>query len=174
MRVIFGGMLAGLAAFFAVGTCQAQEFSNSSNDVAQIGFSTGIFNIGSDESAAEMRLDYRDDHALFGVLRPIGGVMVTSDKAVHGYGGLMADLLWGDHFATSFYSSVGAYHDGDGEDLGHWIEFRSGVEVAYRFDNKSRVGLGFAHISNADIGDTNPGAEVLSLTYTVPVSAIFN
>ncbi|WP_339776732.1 acyloxyacyl hydrolase [uncultured Thalassospira sp.] len=174
MRVNFWGVLAGLAAFCVADACQAQEFSSSSNDVAQIGFSTGIFNVGDGDNAAEMRLDYRDDHAFFGVLRPIGGVMVTSDHAVHGYGGLMADVLWGEHFATSFYSSVGAYHEGDGEDLGYWIEFRSGIEVAYRFDNKARVGLGFAHISNADIGDINPGAEVISLTYTVPVSAIFN
>ncbi|OSQ41031.1 acyloxyacyl hydrolase [Thalassospira mesophila] len=173
MRIRFEVILACMAAFFMIGTCQAQEFSNSRNDVAQLGFSTGIFNITADDAAAEMRLDYRDNHALLGFLRPIGGVMVTSDGDVHGYGGLMADVLWNAHFATSFYSSAGAYHHGDGEDLGHWIEFRSGVEVSYRFDDKSRVGLGFAHISNADIGDRNPGAEVLSLTYTVPVKALF-
>ncbi|RCK47027.1 deacylase [Thalassospira profundimaris] len=174
MRVKFWGVLAGMAAFVVAGSCQAQEFTNSSNDSAQIGFSTGIFNVGEDDEATEFRLDYRDNHALLDFLRPIAGVMVTSDKAVHGYGGVMADILWGDHFATSLYTSVGAFHDGDGEDLGHWIEFRSGIELAYRFDNQSRVGLGFAHISNANLGDENPGAEVLSLTYTIPVGSIFN
>lgn len=170
----YWSLLVAVAVLVSAPVCQAQEILNSRNDAAQLGFSTGIFNIGEDKDAAEFRLDYRDNYALFDFLRPIGGVMVTSDKAVHGYGGVMTDILWGDHFVTSLYTSVGAYHDGDGQDLGHWIEFRSGVEFSYRFDNQSRVGLGFAHISNADIGDHNPGAQILSLTYTVPVGSILN
>jgi hypothetical protein len=83
------------------------------------------------------------------------------------------DVLWGDHFVSSIYTSVGAYHQGDGEDLGHWIEFRSGLELGFRFDSRERLSLGIAHISNASIGDENPGTEILSLTYAIPIAAIF-
>ncbi len=83
------------------------------------------------------------------------------------------DVLWCDHFVSSIYPSVGAYHQGDGEDLGHWIEFRSGLELGFRFDSRERLSLGIAHISNASIGDENPGTEILSLTYAIPIDAIF-
>ncbi|MBO34284.1 MAG: lipid A 3-O-deacylase, partial [Rhodospirillaceae bacterium] len=32
---------------------------------------------------------------------------------------------------------------------------------AYRFDNRSRLGLAISHYSNASIGDTNPGSSGL-------------
>ena len=51
------------------------------------------------------------------------------------------------------------YGEGDGKDLGHAIEFRSGIEVAYRFDDYSRLGLSFTHISNAGLDERNPGVE---------------
>jgi len=68
---------------------------------------------------------------------------------------------------------VGAYDEGDGKDLGDTIEFRSQVELAYRFDNRSRVGVAFSHISNAGIGDRNPGTEILNVYYAYPLDAIF-
>ncbi|NKB19827.1 MAG: hypothetical protein GKS01_04700 [Alphaproteobacteria bacterium] len=65
--------------------------------------------------------------------------------------------------------AVGAYDDSKGKDLGHTIEFRSGVELAWRFDNQMRLGLTLYHLSNAGIGDRNPGTEVLSLGLSVPL-----
>ena len=37
------------------------------------------------------------------------------------------------------------------------VEFKTGVEFAYRFDNAARLGLVFDHISNAGFTQTNPG-----------------
>ena len=65
---------------------------------------------------------------------------------------------------------AGYYAEGGGTDLGHEIEFRSQIEVAYRFDDRSRLGLAFSHISNASIGDTNPGVEVLNDYYSIPLT----
>ncbi|MDP6622047.1 MAG: acyloxyacyl hydrolase, partial [Alphaproteobacteria bacterium] len=60
------------------------------------------------------------------------------------------------------------YHRGQGKDLGHWIEFRSQLELAYRFDDRSRLGVSLSHISNASLDDNNPGTESLMLNYAVP------
>ena len=61
-------------------------------------------------------------------------------------------------------SPAGPYLRGRGKDLGHVFEIRSGLEIAYRFNNRSRLGLLFYHISNAGLGDDrNPGAEALSV-----------
>ena len=50
------------------------------------------------------------------------------------------------------------------------MEFRTGAELAWRFDGKGRLGIAFHHISNASIYDRNPGTEMLVLTYAVPLS----
>ena len=34
--------------------------------------------------------------------------------------------------------------------------------------NKNRIGLSFSHISNANISNTNPGVEIISLSYQIP------
>ena len=65
--------------------------------------------------------------------------------------------------------AAGLYEDGDGKDLGHTVEFRSAIDLAYRFDNRSRLGLSFYHLSNAHLADSNQGTEVLSLIYSVPL-----
>ena len=118
MRLVLGKILALVVVFGFASAAQAQQFLGNNNDSGLLEMSTGMVDITQDEESAEFRLDYRFQHAMFGVLRPIAGVMVTSDTAVHGYGGLAMDVLWGDHFVSSIYTSVGGYHQGDGEDLG--------------------------------------------------------
>jgi len=49
------------------------------------------------------------------------------------------------------------YDNGNGKDLGATCEFRTGAEFAYRFDDRSRLGFTFHHISNAGIARRIPG-----------------
>jgi hypothetical protein len=69
---------------------------------------------------------------------------------------------------------AGLYADGGGKELGHAVEFRSQIEIAYRFDNRARLGLAFSHISNASIGDKNPGVEVLNVYYSLPLDGLLD
>ena len=41
--------------------------------------------------------------------------------------------------------------------------------LAYSFENNMRFGIAFSHISNAGLGDINPGTESLVLTWAVPL-----
>jgi len=55
--------------------------------------------------------------------------------------------------------------------MGSVFQIRSGLEIAYRFDNRSRPGVIFYHFSNAGLGDDpNPGSEAISLTYSIPLN----
>ena len=54
------------------------------------------------------------------------------------------------------------------KNLGSPVEFKTGVEFAYRFDNAARLGLVFDHISNAGFTQTNPGTEQLLLMLSWP------
>ena len=42
--------------------------------------------------------------------------------------------------------------------MGH-VQFRSGGDIYYKFRNNVSVGVGVYHISNAGLGEQNPGAE---------------
>jgi hypothetical protein len=119
--------------------------------------------------AAEFRAEWRGKRSLW-IFKPMAGVMATSDAALYGYGGVLLDIYFGRRVVFSPSIAAGAYHNGNGKDLGSVVEFRSSAELAYRFDDRSRIGINFYHISNAHIGDKNPGTEVLSLTYAIPLN----
>ena len=139
------------------------------DDPAFIALSAGRYDVHDNRGATELRAEYRASKKLW-VFRPIAGLMVNSDHAVYAYGGFGLDLYFGRRFVVLPSLAVGYYCKGDRKDLGHKLEFRSGAEFAYRFDNRSRIGIAFHHISNASISDNNPGAESLVLTYSIPLS----
>ena len=138
--------------------------ADDDGEPAFIAVSVGGFDVNRrQDEAALAQIEFRSDWKLW-KLKPIAGLMATSDGAAYAYAGIMLDIFWGRRIVTSFSFAPGAYYDGDGKDLGHWIEFRSQAEIAWRFDNRARLGLALNHLSNADIGDKNPGSEQLRLT----------
>ncbi len=136
----------------------------------------GVFDVVLDEDrAGAFALEYRSSFKAW-IFKPFLGIMTTTDEAVYGYGGILVDIFLGrqrQRWVVSPSLAVGGYARGDGKDLGAVPEFRSGIEIAYRFDDRSRLGLMFHHISNASIGDRNPGAETLVLSYSVPIRNLF-
>ena len=129
--------------------------------------SAGGFDVNDDETSGEFRLEYRSDYRLWHI-GPMIGLMANTDGGVYGYGGLFIDIFFGKNFVVMPNAAVGGWRRGDSKDLGSILEFRTGVEVAYRFEDKSRLGIAFQHISNAGIDDQNPGTESLVLTYAIP------
>jgi len=132
-------------------------------------FGFGYFDIVHNANAAtEFRGEYRSDKKIW-IVKPFAGAMGTNDKAFYGYGGFLVDFFFGRRWVATPSLAAGYHHKGDGRDLGHELEFRSSMELSYRFDNRSRLGLSFYHLSNASIGDKNPGSEVLSIVYSIPL-----
>jgi hypothetical protein len=138
-----------------------------------LGLGVGYFDISQNDgnNALSFELNYQYEDIYHG-LRPMGGVMVTSDSALYGFVGAKWDLPLGIYpfvIAPSF--AVGGYSQGaDGKELGHGIEFRSGLEVAYEFaDSGDRLAVQLSHLSNMSLNDKNPGTEILQLNYSLPV-----
>ncbi len=123
--------------------------------------------------AADFRLEYRHGGKVW-IFKPWVGVEATSDGAVYGAAGILIDVFFGRRVVVTPSFGAGYYEEGDGKDLGHDIEFRSQIEIAYRFDDRSRLGLAFSHISNVSIGDINPGVEILNLYYSVPLDGLLD
>ena len=137
-----------------------------------LAFGLGYFDIiKRRDGAAILNLEYRSDKKLW-VFKPMFGMFATSEGGFYGYAGIRMDVYFGNRFVFTPSFAPGFYHDGNGKDLGLEVEFRSSVEVAYRFDDYSRLSLGLAHLSNASLGDKNPGVETLTLTYSVPFSKL--
>ena len=132
----------------------------------------GYFDMNKqDNDAVDFRLEYRHGQK-FWIFKPWIGVEATSDGAVYGAAGVLIDVFLGNRVVLTPSFGAGYYEEGDGKDLGHEIEFRSQIEVSYRFDDRSRLGLAFSHISNASIGADNPGVEILNVYYSVPLEGL--
>ena len=151
-------------------------------------FSIGLYDIKFDGSETDTAIDFRYerrfDNSLIEIgpenenffhLKPFIGFEKTSDYASYMLGGIylednLGTLFTGEKSNFIFTPSFGAgyYDDGSGKKLGNNIEFRTAFEISYELDNKNRLGVSFSHISNANIGDKNPGVEILSFSYQVP------
>ena len=128
--------------------------------------------VKTDDTAVDFRLEYRSDLELW-KLQPWLGLEVTTDRAVYSAGGFFVDLELDPHWVLTPSAGVGAYYDGDGKNLGSKVAFRLQAELSYRFQDDSRLTFAFSHLSNARIGGNNPGAEILTLYYMIPLDHLF-
>jgi lipid A 3-O-deacylase len=133
---------------------------------------------GDKESAVDYRLEYRFGTSLlrwtepYVKIKPFIGFEGTSDLGAYGLGGLLFDIAIGPVVITPSFG-IGLYSQGNGKDLGSLVEFRSQVEVGYRFENQMRLTVAYSHISNADLTDLNPGSDVISAYLHIPVPMLF-
>ncbi|MGO8867805.1 MAG: acyloxyacyl hydrolase [Alphaproteobacteria bacterium] len=116
-------------------------------------------------------LEYRSDYKLW-VFKPMAGFFATARGATYVYSGFAVDLFFGDRWVVTPSEAIGAYNHGNDAHLGAVPEFRSSLAIAYRFDDRSRLGVMFHHISNAGIGVHNPGSETALMTYSYPFDKI--
>ena len=98
---------------------------------------------------------YRD--SFLGALSPVTGFLITSDSATYLYTGVQAEYNIGKMSVTPSFTP-GLYGQGDGKDLGHMVEFKSEVQLSFDFLKNSELGFSYNHISNASLGEKNPGA----------------
>jgi len=130
----------------------------------------GVFDfLESDHRAGQFEVQYRPDLKLW-IFNPMVGANVSTDGSLYGYAGISLDLFFGNRLVLRPSFAPGLYYEGNGKDLGYVLEFRSAAEVAWRFDDRSRLGLEISHRSNAGLGDKNPGEESLMLFYHLPLT----
>jgi hypothetical protein len=134
-------------------------------------FSVGKFDHNDNKTDAGMfQLDYDFDKTLFGSpigdFKPVVGFLVTDDNAKYGYAGVRLDYkLANNSVLISPSFTPGVYGKGDGKDLGHSVEFKTQVRAALNLSPMSNIGISYSHISNASLGDKNPGANNYSISF---------
>ncbi len=155
------------------GVYSSAALAQSAAEPDLISFGVGWFDILDDQGAVDVRIEYRPAVTYFNFIKPWAGIEVTSDGGLYGAVGVLADLNLTSNIVLTPSLGAGLFSDGNGRDLGHTVEFRSQLELGYRFENGARAGIAFSHISNANLGVHNSGAEVATVYYHLPVGSLF-
>ncbi len=142
------------------------------------GLAAGEGYIGMGTGYAGLRPDDQDLVQLSGeywgpspwwLLRPFAGLGMDELGDGAFFAGALLDYpLGGRWFLVPSFGPTLYWHNG-GFDLGLPLEFRSGLELAYSRRNGQRFGLGVYHVSNANLGDRNPGVEMFALWWRFPI-----
>ncbi|MEK9726052.1 MAG: acyloxyacyl hydrolase [Rhodospirillaceae bacterium] len=129
------------------------------------------------DQGAEFSLEYRSDKKFWWFKPFVHAAGVTNGMTFLG-AGVLIDVYFGRRWVVSPSFAPTWWRGKTSDlDLGHALEFRSRLEVAYRFDDRSRLGLSISHSSNASLGGSNPGTESVMVNYSVPfdkVSRLFD
>ena len=123
---------------------------------------TGMFDFSDDgKKSSLIGFEHQNENlyrnTFFGNISPITGALITADTAGYLYTGIQAQYSLGALNITPSFTP-GLYYEGDGKDLGHLIEFKSELQFSLDLSDTSELGFSYNHISNASLGDKNPGA----------------
>ena len=150
-----------LIIFISAFSLNADEIKSDLKNT-EFNFYTGMFDF-SDEGKRATLIGFQHQNenlnrdTFLGNLSPITGGMITADNASYVYTGIQAQYKLGAINITPSFTP-GLYFEGDGKDLGHILEFKSEVQLSLNIFQNSELGLSYNHISNASLGDKNPGA----------------
>ncbi len=144
--------------FFSVNSLATEKDKNGH----QLNFFTGNFDFSDDKQKAILiGFQHQDENlhrnTFLGNISPITGGFITDNSAAYIYTGIEWNVDLGAMVFTPSFAP-GLYHEGDGKDLGHVLEFKSEVQLSYKTSEKSSLGVSYNHVSNASLGDKNPGA----------------
>ena len=152
-----------LTIFFIFFTFSINAEEIEINDAsAKLNFYTGMFDFSDNgKSSTLVGFQHQNENlnrdTFLGNLSPITGALFTADSAGYVYTGVQTIYNVGSlNIIPSF--TPGLYHEGDGKDLGHMLEFKSEVQLSLDLSKSSKLGFSYNHISNASLGDKNPGA----------------
>ena len=140
----------------------ANSFAYSDENKKGLNFYTGMFDFSDDgKKSALYGVEHQNEHfyrdTIFGRLTPVTGMMITQDTATYFYTGVEANYSLGIINITPSFAP-GYYRQGGGKDLGHPLEFKSEVQLSLDLSEGTNLGMSYNHVSNASLGDKNPGA----------------
>ena len=148
------------------------SFSNAEeikSNETELNFFTGMFDFSDHkQKAGIIGIQHQNDdlfrNSFLGRLSPITGGFLTENNAYYLYTGAQAEYDLGIFTITPSFAP-GYYSSGDGKDLGHSLEFKSEVQMSLNLSDSTEFGMSYNHISNASLGDKNPGANSYMINF---------
>ena len=142
-------------------TVKAEENKNASEH--EYNFYIGNFDF-SDHKQKSILFGFQHQNenlgrdTFLGNASPITGGFLTENSAAYIYTGVEWNYAISEKLKFTPSFAPGIYHEGDGKDLGHALEFKTEIQASYSISESTSLGLSYNHISNASLGDKNPGA----------------
>ena len=142
-------------------SANSEEKTNVVNE-HELNFYTGMFDFSDDgQRAGLFGMQHQNENltrnSFLGTISPVTGFLITENNAGYIYTGIQAQYNLGKLNITPSFTP-GLYGEGDGKDLGHVLEFKSELQLSLDLFTNSKLGFSYNHISNASIGEKNPGA----------------
>ena len=166
MRKIVLNILIALIGFSFLSFANSEE---KKSQKTELNFFTGMFDFSDTKQASGLiGLQHQNDdlfrNSFLGKISPITGGFLTEKSAFYIYTGAQAEYDLGLFTVTPSFTP-GYYNYGDGKDLGSALEFKSEVQVSLNLSDNAELGMSYNHISNASLGDKNPGANSYMLNF---------
>mgnify|MGYP001337177200 CR=1 FL=1 len=166
MRTFFLNILVALISF------SFQNFSYAEDEElnqTELNVFTGMFDFSDTQQAAGIiGLQHQNDdlfrESVLGRLSPITGGFITQNNAFYFYTGAQTEYDLGLFTITPSFAP-GYYNAGDGKDLGHALEFKSEIQMSLNLSDSTEFGMSYNHISNASLGEKNPGANSYMINF---------
>ena len=138
------------------------SIAEDNSNETELNIFTGMFDFSDEKQHAGLfGLQHQNDElfrkSFLGKLSPITGGFITENSAFYLYTGVQAEYELGFLTITPSFAP-GYYNYGDGKDLGHFLEFKSEVQMSFNVSDTAQLGMSYNHISNASLGKKNPGA----------------
>ncbi len=145
-------------------------FAHANEDEDYISTSIGQFDINDTKDSVEYRIEYlKGSISKLSPgnlsLKPFYGVMINGDDGKYFYSGLRKDIVLSNKTYLTPSFAVGYYDQGKSKDLGYDLEFRSQLEFSYKLESTNRIAISVNHISNASLGEKNPGVESMVISF---------
>ena len=148
------------------------SFANGEEKKSQnteLNFFTGMFDFSDTKQAAGVfGVQHQNDdlfrNSFLGKLSPITGGFLTENSAFYFYTGAQAEYDFGLFTITPSFAP-GYYNSGNGKDLGSALEFKSEIQMSLNLSDSTEFGMSYNHISNASLGDKNPGANSYMINF---------
>ena len=168
MGKIVSYILAAFISFSFFGFAYSADEKLNKNET-ELNFFTGMFDFSDDKQAAGIfGLQHQNDdlfrESFLGQISPITGGFITENSAFYVYSGAQAEYDIGFIKITPSFAP-GYYNSGDGKDLGSALEFKSEIQMSLNLSDTTEFGMSYNHISNASLGDKNPGANSYMINF---------
>ena len=147
--------------FFLLDTSLSAEEKKLDNNT-EFSVYSGMFDFSDDgKKSTLIGFQHQNEdlnrNTFLGNLSPVSGALITADNASYVYTGVQAQYKIGALNLTPSFTP-GLYNSGNGKDLGHVVEFKSEIQLSLDLPRDSQFGFSYNHLSNASLGDKNPGA----------------
>ena len=174
MRKIVLNILVALMSFSFLSLANSEDLSFVNNEEkisneTELNIFTGMFDFSDDKQASGfLGLQHQNDdlfrESFLGKISPITGGFLTEKSAFYLYTGAQAEYNLGLFTITPSFAP-GYYSSGNGKDLGSVLEFKSEIQMSLNLSDSTEFGMSYNHISNASLGDKNPGANSYMINF---------